>query len=81
MTAGIRWNGQVFAGTGHVVVAVNTPARPDSGSASRDDHHALRREEMADVEAATDFLLRKGYIDRDRWWRPAAATAASWWPT
>ena len=62
-----RWNAQVFAGTGHVVVAVNYHG--SSGFGQRFLETITTRygeKEMADVEAATDFLLRKGYIDRER---------------
>ncbi len=62
-----RWNAQVFAGTGHVVVAVNYHG--SSGFGQRFLETITTRygeKELADVEAATDFLLRKGYIDRER---------------
>jgi dipeptidyl aminopeptidase/acylaminoacyl peptidase len=62
-----RWNGQVFAGTGHVVVAVNYHG--SSGFGQRFLETITTRygeKEMADVEAATDFLLARGYVDRQR---------------
>jgi len=62
-----RWNGQVFAGAGHVVVAVNYHG--SSGFGQRFLETITTRygeKEMADVEAATDFLLARGYVDRQR---------------
>jgi dipeptidyl aminopeptidase/acylaminoacyl peptidase len=62
-----RWNSQVFAGHGYVVVGVNYHGSTGFGqqwieSITKD--YGTR--EFADTEAATDFLLRQGYIDRDR---------------
>jgi dipeptidyl aminopeptidase/acylaminoacyl peptidase len=62
-----RWNAQVFAGYGYVVVGVNYHGSSGFGQAwletiTRD----YGRREYADVEAATDFLLRQRYIDRER---------------
>ena len=34
--------------------------------------------EFADIEAATDFMLRRATSTASGWWPPAAATAASW---
>ena len=62
-----RWNTQVFAAHGYVIVGVNYHG--SSGFGQRwlqtiDGDYGRR--EFADVEAATDFMLRRGYIDRDR---------------
>jgi dipeptidyl aminopeptidase/acylaminoacyl peptidase len=62
-----RWNAQVFAGTGHVVVCVNYHGSSGFGQKFLETIVARYGEkEYADVEAATDFLLRQRYIDRDR---------------
>ena len=48
-------------------------------SSSRRSPGSYGEKEFADTEAATDFLLRQGYIDRDAPASPpAAATAATW---
>jgi dipeptidyl aminopeptidase/acylaminoacyl peptidase len=62
-----RWNSQVFAGHGYVVVGVNYHGSSGFGQQwieSITGDYGVR--EFADTEAATDFLLRQGYIDRDR---------------
>jgi dipeptidyl aminopeptidase/acylaminoacyl peptidase len=62
-----RWNTQVFAGTGHVVVAVNYHGSSGFGQKFLETITGRYGEkEFADVEAATDFMLRQGYIDRGR---------------
>ena len=62
-----RWNAQVFAGYGYVVVGVNYHGSSGFGQRWLEtitgDYGAR---EYADVEAATDFMLRQRYIDRDR---------------
>jgi dipeptidyl aminopeptidase/acylaminoacyl peptidase len=62
-----RWNNQVFAAQGYVVVCVNYHG---SSSFGQKWHQSIEREfgkrEYADVEAATDFMLRNRYIDRER---------------
>jgi len=62
-----RWNSQVFAGQGYVVVGVNYHGSSGFGQRWLEtitgDYGAR---EHADVEAATDFLLRQRYIDRRR---------------
>jgi len=62
-----RWNTHVFAGQGYVVSAVNYHG--SSGFGQKFLETITRRygeKEYADVEAGTDFLLRQGYIDRNR---------------
>src|SRR5258708_30428245 len=62
-----RWNAQVFAGHGYVVVGVNYHGSSGFGQRFIETitgDYGTR--EAADVEAATDFLLRPGYIDRQR---------------
>jgi len=62
-----RWNTQVFAGQGYVVVGVNYHGSSGFGQRFIEtitgDYGAR---EFADVEAATDFMLRQRYIDRER---------------
>jgi dipeptidyl aminopeptidase/acylaminoacyl peptidase len=62
-----RWNTQVFAGHGYVVVGVNYHGSTGFGQKfieSITGQYGLK--EFADTEAATDFMLRQGYIDRER---------------
>jgi dipeptidyl aminopeptidase/acylaminoacyl peptidase len=62
-----RWNVQVFAGTGHVVVAVNYHGSSGFGQRFLETITGRYGEkEFADVEAATDYMLRQGCIDRQR---------------
>ena len=62
-----RWNGQVFAGQGYVVAAVNYHGSSGFGQKFLETITGRYGEkELADTEAGTDFLLRQGYIDRDR---------------
>ncbi len=62
-----RWNSQVFAGTGRVVVCVNYHGSSGFGQAFLETITGRYGEkESADIEAATDFMLRQGYIDRAR---------------
>ena len=62
-----RWNNQVFAAQGYVVVCVNYHG---SSSFGQDFLESIDKEwgkrELADVEAGTDFMLKQGYIDRER---------------
>jgi dipeptidyl aminopeptidase/acylaminoacyl peptidase len=62
-----RWNNQVFAAQGHVVACVNYHG---SSSFGRDFQESIMggkgKREHADVEAGTDYLLAKGYIDPKR---------------
>jgi dipeptidyl aminopeptidase/acylaminoacyl peptidase len=62
-----RWNNQVFAAQGYVVVCVNYHGSSSFGQkfkASIDREFGKR--ELFDVEAGTDFMLKQGYIDRER---------------
>jgi dipeptidyl aminopeptidase/acylaminoacyl peptidase len=62
-----RWNTQVFAGTGRVVVCVNYHGSSGFGQAFLETITGRYGEkELADHEAATDFMLAQGYIDPDR---------------
>jgi len=62
-----RWNNQLFAAQGYVVVCVNYHG---SSSFGQRFHESIERQfgkkEYGDVEAATDFMLRTRYIDRER---------------
>ncbi|MDQ6620193.1 MAG: S9 family peptidase [Pseudomonadota bacterium] len=62
-----RWNVHVFAAQGYVVAAVNYHGSSGFGQRwleSITGKYGLK--EFADTEAATDHLLRQGYIDRTR---------------
>jgi dipeptidyl aminopeptidase/acylaminoacyl peptidase len=62
-----RWNNQAFAAQGYVVACVNYHGSSSFGQKfleSIDGEWGKR--ELADVEAGTDFMLRQGYIDRER---------------
>jgi dipeptidyl aminopeptidase/acylaminoacyl peptidase len=62
-----RWNNHAFAAQGYVVVCVNYHGSSSFGQKfleSIDGEWGKR--ELADVEAATDFMLRQGYIDPKR---------------
>jgi dipeptidyl aminopeptidase/acylaminoacyl peptidase len=62
-----RWNTQVFAAHGYVVVGVNYHGSSGFGQQWMETITAdYGRREFADTEAATDFMLRRGYIDRNR---------------
>jgi dipeptidyl aminopeptidase/acylaminoacyl peptidase len=62
-----RWNNQVFAAQGYVVICVNYHG---SSSFGQDFVEAIDgewgRRELVDVEAGTDHMLRTGYIDPRR---------------
>jgi dipeptidyl aminopeptidase/acylaminoacyl peptidase len=62
-----RWNNHLFAAQGYVVACVNYHGSTSFGQRfieSIDGEWGKR--ELADVEAGTDFMLRQGYIDRER---------------
>ncbi len=62
-----RWNAHVFAGKGYVVAAVNYHGSSGFGQKFIESITAqYGRKEFADVEAGTDYLLARGYIDRTR---------------
>jgi dipeptidyl aminopeptidase/acylaminoacyl peptidase len=62
-----RWNNQAFAAQGYVVVCVNYHGSSSFGRKYMESIRGeLGRRELYDVEAGTDFMLKQGYIDRDR---------------
>ena len=62
-----RWNAHVFAGQGYVVAGVNYHGSSGFGQQGLESIIGRYGErEFADIEAATDHLLRQGYIDRRR---------------
>lgn len=66
-TFGYRWNPHVFAARGYVVVSVNYHGSSGGGFAFRDSIMGRQGElETQDIEAATDWVLRKRWADRRR---------------
>ena len=66
-TFGYRWNPHVFAAQGYVVVSVNYHGSSGYGFAFRDSIMGRMGElEAKDIEAATDWVLRKRWADRQR---------------
>ncbi|MEQ1516009.1 MAG: S9 family peptidase [Usitatibacteraceae bacterium] len=62
-----RWNNQVFAAEGYVVVCVNYHGSLGWGNKFLESNTGkFGSKEHADVEAATDFMLKQGYIDANR---------------
>ena len=62
-----RWNTHAFAAQGYVVVGVNYHGSSGFGQKWLESIVAqFGIKEFADTEAATDFMLRQGYIDRNR---------------
>ena len=62
-----RWNNQAFAAQGYVVACVNYHGSSSFGERFLQSiEHEWGKRELVDVEAGTDFMLRQGYIDRDR---------------
>ena len=62
-----RWNLQVFAARGYVVAGVNYHGSSGFGDAFLDSiTHRWGELELADVEAATDWILRQRWADRRR---------------
>ena len=62
-----RWNNQVFAAQGYVVVCVNFHGSLGWGNKFLESNTGtFGSKEHADVEAGTDFMLAQGYIDADR---------------
>ncbi|HSW06519.1 S9 family peptidase [Aquabacterium sp.] len=62
-----RWNNPVFAAQGYVVAAVNYHGSSSFGHAFKDSiTHRWGELELQDIEAATDALLKKRYIDKKR---------------
>lgn len=64
---GYRWNNHVFAAQGYVVVQVNYHGSTSFGAAFTESIHGCRgMKEHIDIEAATDFMLKRGFIDKTR---------------
>ncbi len=62
-----RWNMHLFASRGYVVAAVNFHGSTGWGQAFTDSITGqFGAKELADVEAATDYLIAAGYIDAER---------------
>jgi dipeptidyl aminopeptidase/acylaminoacyl peptidase len=62
-----RWNTQLFAAQGYVVASVNYHGSSGFGFAFLDSiTHRWGTLELQDVEAATDLLLKKPWIDKRR---------------
>ena len=62
-----RWNNQVFAAAGYVVVCVNYHGSLGWGNKFLESNTgSFGSKEHADVEAGTDFMLKQGYIDGKR---------------
>ncbi len=63
----LRWNTHLFAAQGYVVACVNYHGSSSFGQKFLESiEHEWGRRELPDIEAATDFLLRRGYVDRTR---------------
>jgi dipeptidyl aminopeptidase/acylaminoacyl peptidase len=66
-TWGYRWNAHVFAAAGYVVASVNYHGSSGFGFAFRDSIMGrMGRLETRDIEAATDWLIRKPWVDGRR---------------
>ena len=62
-----RWNTQLFAAQGHVVASVNYHGSSGFGYAFLDSiTHRWGELELQDVEAGTDWLLKKRWVDGKR---------------
>lgn len=62
-----RWNNHVFAAAGYVVVCVNYHGSLGWGNKFLESNNgSFGTKEHADIEAATDFMLKQGYIDSNR---------------
>ncbi len=62
-----RWNNHAFAAQGYVVVCVNFHGSSSFGQKFLESiDHEFGKRELVDVEAGTDFMLKQGYIDRER---------------
>lgn len=62
-----RWNNHVFAAQGYVVACVNYHGSSSFGQKYLESiDREFGKRELADVEAGTDFMLKQGYIDRER---------------
>jgi dipeptidyl aminopeptidase/acylaminoacyl peptidase len=62
-----RWNNHVFAAQGYVVACVNYHGSSSFGQAFTESIIGeFGKRELHDVEAGTDYLLRRPWIDKDR---------------
>ena len=62
-----RWNNHTFAAQGYVVVCVNYHGSSSFGQKYMESLVGeMGRREFYDVERGTDFMLKQGYIDRER---------------
>ena len=62
-----RWNTQVFAAQGYVVACVNYHGSSGFGQAFKDSiTHRWGALELTDIEAGTDWLLKKRWVARKR---------------
>jgi dipeptidyl aminopeptidase/acylaminoacyl peptidase len=62
-----RWNNKLFAAQGRVVVSVNYHGSSSFGHAFLDAiTHRWGELELQDIEAATDWLLKKPWVDKRR---------------
>jgi dipeptidyl aminopeptidase/acylaminoacyl peptidase len=62
-----RWNNHAFAAQGYVVVCVNYHGSTGFGRKFTESIHCdLGRRELVDVEAGTDHMLKRGFIDAKR---------------
>ncbi|MCV2349197.1 S9 family peptidase [Paucibacter sp. Y2R2-4] len=62
-----RWNAQLFAAEGYVVANVNYHGSSSFGHAFLDSiTHRWGELELQDIEAATDYLLKKPWADKQR---------------
>jgi dipeptidyl aminopeptidase/acylaminoacyl peptidase len=63
----MRWNNHTFAAMGYVVACVNYHGSSSFGQRFLESiSHEMGKRELFDVEAGTDFMLKQGYIDRER---------------
>jgi dipeptidyl aminopeptidase/acylaminoacyl peptidase len=76
-----RWNTRSSPRRAMWWPASTTTAPAASATAFKDSiTHRWGELELQDVEAATDWLLKKRWADKRACSPPAAATAATWWP-
>jgi dipeptidyl aminopeptidase/acylaminoacyl peptidase len=62
-----RWNTQVFAAQGYVVASVNYHGSSGFGQVFLDSiTHRWGELELQDIEAGTDWLLKKAWVDKKR---------------
>ena len=62
-----RWNNHVFAAQGYIVVDVNYHGSSSFGQKFIDSIHGeWGKRELADIEAATDLLVKRRYVDARR---------------